>query len=95
MIMPIYPSSTTKQDSGVINLNKNASIKFVGKSNVTFFNNTAEQGGVLYTAQSDVTFAEKASVSLTNNAAFKDGGAMYLTDYSLLATYVKRITFFQ
>ena len=70
-------------------------VKFSG--NVSFKNNTAENGGAIYASQeTQMTIEEKATVKFIGNTARRDGGAIYVDlvcSYKMANSYVLVNTF--
>ena len=64
------------------------------KSNVTFRNNSAELGGAIYIALSNMTFTGNSYIPFINNTALQDGGAIYLSDHTnLILTNETKVNF--
>ena len=66
--------------------NDKSNITIGENSNVNFINNNAKIGGAIFTTISNITFTGNSSVSFSYNAAWQDGGALYLDD-QFLATF--------
>ena len=54
-----------------------------GNSTITFDDNTADNGGAFYFANSNITITETSMVSFYNNRGRQEGGAGYLSSYCI------------
>ena len=82
----IFSCNSVTNEGGAIMIGdrgkKSFSSNFSGYSKVTFFNNTAQQGGAFYSRGSyfELKFQEKANVTFVDNQATQGGAAYFSTN---------------
>ena len=74
----LFHGNKARQHGGVGYFKFNSQVIFEGTTGVRFDNNTAEKtAGVIYSIRSNFLFKENSIISVTNNKATFDGGALY------------------
>ena len=76
--MVLFSNNTAKRSGGVGYLSLNSKMLFQGLTAVRFHNNKAEQNaGAIYTTHSYISFTANSRLTLVQNTATFNGGALY------------------